>query len=321
MEFVRKNLGNVISIPDGVKGMRFDPKMIKKYDSTASQEIFWEWLRSVIYGYRITQLGGQERDEERLFILDSLLDGKAKQWFQYRLDQHDKSTPTFLEMIIDIYNHFIHDSALQDARQAFKDAKWEDANESVEGWKDLIKQLVDDMDIQPDEYSIKSKFMEGLPRHIQTWIFTDKMSVKYNDLEELYQARLDVEYALRAERRFAKSAKAYKSMDDHAPQKILEIKVLKTNNFGIRRRFQPSQPHQVIPNQAKVQDRPPPAEKRVGPAPRPTKPRIQDMRGAGSNDKRNCERITICFRCGNEGHITSSQECPDNGKKPSYVQI
>ncbi|KAK0224861.1 hypothetical protein EDD85DRAFT_959120 [Armillaria nabsnona] len=138
-EFVRKNLGNVISIPDGVKGTQFNPKMINKYDGMASRKVFWEWLRSMVYGYRITQLGGQERDEERLFILDSLLDGKAKQWFQYRLDRYDKSTPMFLEMIIDIYNRFIHDSALQDARQAFKDAKWEDADELVEGWKDLIK--------------------------------------------------------------------------------------------------------------------------------------------------------------------------------------
>ncbi len=70
----------------------------------------------------------------------------------------------------------------------FKDAKWDDADESVEGWKDLLKQLVDNMDIPPDDYSVKSKFMECLPQHIQLCIFADKMSVEYNSLEELYQA-------------------------------------------------------------------------------------------------------------------------------------
>ncbi len=100
-------------------------------------------------------------------------------------------------MVINIYNRFIHDSALQDMRQAFKEAKWDDTDKSVEGWKDLLKKLVNDMDIAPDEYTVKSKFMERLPRHIQSRIFADKMSVEYNDLDELYQAGLDIEYAYR----------------------------------------------------------------------------------------------------------------------------
>ncbi|SJK99800.1 uncharacterized protein ARMOST_03111 [Armillaria ostoyae] len=322
IDFVRKNLENVITIPDGVKSSRFDPKSLKKYDGTASRDVFWEWLRSVVYGYRIAQLGGPERDEERLFILDSLLDGKAKQWFQYRFDRLGKPTPSFLEMLIEIYNRFIHDSALQDARQAFKDAKWDDTDESIEGWKDLLKQLVDDMDIPPDEYSIKSKFMEGIPRHIQSRIFADKMSVEYNSLEELYQAGLDAEYAVKAERRFAKSAKTSRSNDERPERapKGVEFKMPRNNNFGNRRRFMNPQSPGPGAVEVKPTDKPQYTERCQPQATKPTRPKPTEVKGAG-NDNGVRRRPIICFRCGKEGHIASSQECPENGKKPSYAQI
>ncbi|KAK0240619.1 hypothetical protein EDD85DRAFT_950466 [Armillaria nabsnona] len=120
VEFMRHNLGTKLMIPDGLKGARLDVKSMKKYDGTSSREVYWEWLRSLVFAYRASQLGGPDRDEERVLILDLLLEGKAKAWFHLRLERSDLPYPTFIEALIEMYNRFIHESALQDARRAFR---------------------------------------------------------------------------------------------------------------------------------------------------------------------------------------------------------
>ncbi|PBK97560.1 hypothetical protein ARMGADRAFT_1076027 [Armillaria gallica] len=196
MEFIRANLGMKIMIPDGLKPSRVDSKSMTKYDGTASRETFWEWLRSVVFTYRAAHLGGLERDEERVLILDTMLAGMAKSWFQRRISRLGEHRPSFMDIVLELYKRFIHDSALQDARAAFKAASWEDTDMTVQGWSELLCQLVDDMDVPPNEYSTKEKLMMGLPGYLRSRIFGDKMSIEYNSLEELLQSALDVEYAV-----------------------------------------------------------------------------------------------------------------------------
>lgn len=162
VEFVCRNLGTKMMIPNRLKGARLDVKSMKKYDGTPSRETYWEWLQSMIFTYRASQMGGADRDKERVLILDSLLEGKAKAWFQHRLEWSDMPYPTFIETLIEMYHRFIHESVLQDARKAFRHAQWEDADEMVQGWHDMLQQLVDEMDIVPDEYSVWDKFLGGL---------------------------------------------------------------------------------------------------------------------------------------------------------------
>ncbi|PBK88928.1 hypothetical protein ARMGADRAFT_1033540 [Armillaria gallica] len=79
---------------------------------------------------------------------------------------------------------FIHESALQDARRAFRKAQWDSTDESIQGWQDTIQQLMDEMDIAPHDYTIRDKFLGGLPKAIQSQVFMDKLLVEYNTLEE-----------------------------------------------------------------------------------------------------------------------------------------
>ncbi len=208
MEFIHQNLEHKLSIPDRAKGTHLDIKYMKKYDGMPSCEVLWEWLRSVVFLYRTSQLGSPDRDEERVLILDSLLEGRVKLWFQRQISKLGGPTPTFVNIILALYDRFIHDSALQDTHDAFQVARWDEDDNTVQGWKDNIQQLINNMDVAPDEYTIKNKFMIGLPIVIWNGVFADKLSVKYNDLEELYQSTLDVEYTLKAERQFMKPARA-----------------------------------------------------------------------------------------------------------------
>lgn len=181
IEFIHLHLEHKLTIPDGAKGTWLDTKTMRRYDGTASREVLWEWLRSVVFAYRMPQLGGPDCDEERVLILDLLLEGKAKTWFQQRISRPGMGRPLFVEVIIDLYSRFIHDSALQDARDTFRVTRWDEEDNTVQGWKDTLQQLIDDMDVAPDDYSVKNKFMIGLLPAIRNGVFADKLSVEYND--------------------------------------------------------------------------------------------------------------------------------------------
>ncbi|PBK94600.1 hypothetical protein ARMGADRAFT_1029003 [Armillaria gallica] len=133
---------------------------------------------------------------------------KAKLWFQERISRLAKPKPTFVEVIVEMYRRFINKSAQQDACDAFKEAKWPDSDGRVQGWHNKIMCLIEDMDIPPDQYSIKEKFMEGLPNSIQLKVFADKMSIEYNSVDELVELALDAEYTVRTQKRFSKIARA-----------------------------------------------------------------------------------------------------------------
>ncbi|KAK0432737.1 hypothetical protein EV421DRAFT_1742119 [Armillaria borealis] len=195
-------------IPDGTKGTRLEVKSMKKYDGEASQEVLWEWLHSVVFAYHTSQLGGPDRDEERVLTLDLLLVGKAKTWFQ----------------------------------------QWDEADNTIQGWQDTLQQLIDDMDAPPDDYSIKDKFMLGLLSSIRNGVFADKLSVEYNDWEELYQSVLDVEYALKAERWFSKPSWAHRPLGDerkaderHEPYNSQEVQQTRGKRMLFFKAYMPQQ--------------------------------------------------------------------------------
>lgn len=170
---------------------------MEKYVESESHDMFWQWLWSVAFQYQTTLLRGPDRDEERVLILGTLLEGKAKEWFQDQMSKLGGSRPTFVDVIIDMYKRFIIKSAQQDARDAFNDAKWTDAREQVQGWHDLLMRWVEDMDIAPDAYTVNEKFLGELPGGMRTHVLADKLSMEYNMLDELVEAVLDAEYTLR----------------------------------------------------------------------------------------------------------------------------
>ncbi len=153
----------------------------------------------MVFAYRAAHLGGPEHDEEQVLILDTMLAGTVKSWFQRRISRLGEHCPSFIDITLELYKQFIHDSALQDARAVFKAATWEDTDMTVQGWSELLRQLIDDMDIPPDEYFMKEKFMMGLPGYLRSRVFGDKMSIEYNSIEELLQSALDAEYAIQSE--------------------------------------------------------------------------------------------------------------------------
>ncbi|SJL16375.1 uncharacterized protein ARMOST_19897 [Armillaria ostoyae] len=327
IEFIRQHLEQKLYIPDGTKGARLEVKSMKKYDGEASREILWEWLRSVVFAYCTSQLGGPDRDEERVLTLDLLLVGKAKTWFQQRVSKPGAPKPLFMEVIIDLYARFVHDSALQDACDAFKAARWDEGDNTVQGWQDTLQQLIDDMDAPPDDYSIKDKFMLGLPLTIRNGVFADKLSIEYNDWEELYQSALDVEYALKAERQFLKSSRAHrppgderKADEQHGPYNSQEVRQTWGKRMSFFKAYTPQQqngsPKPIAPRPSGSKPEQTGNNGKQGNSGRPPPAKVPDNapRDRNVKDRR-------CFRCGQIGHIASNAICPEHGKKPTYDQI
>lgn len=231
-----------------------------------------------------------------------------------------------MEVIIDLYARFIHDSALQDARDVFRAARWDEGDNTVQGWKDTLQQLIDNMDVAPDEYSVKNKFMSGLPPNVRNSVFTDKLSVEYNDWEELYQSALDIEYALKVERRFSKMPRVQCPMTDnrndrHDDDRRAEWDPLMRQNWGRKILFFKTYvpPNQAQPLEHSKKDITSPKPLRTDPMKDKGKAVARKPLEANLRDRNMREHR--CFRCGQTGHIASSSACPEYGKKPSYDQI
>lgn len=331
IEFICANLEKRLQIPDGLKPPRWDAKTMTKYGGSELKDIFWQWLKSVVFAYRSSQLGGPERDEERVLILDLLLEDKAKLWFQERISRLTEPKPTFVEVIVEMYRRFVNESAQQDARDAFKEAKWPDGDGRVQGWHDKIMRLVEDMDIAPDQYTIKEKFMEGLPDSIRMKVFADKMSIEYNSVDELVESALDAEYTVRTQKRFSKITRASRPGD-----RTEDADKGKNQTGDFRPRFSGYQKNKGFfkdSNQRESHQTGKERYTRTREDASPGKPKAEkeprhddgyvNTKHFTPKDK-TAERQKqgpICYRCGGIGHVAANEICPEYGKKPTQAQI
>ncbi|KAK0485571.1 hypothetical protein EDD18DRAFT_1111371 [Armillaria luteobubalina] len=196
--YVDEHLRVRLHLPDGVKAPRLDSKNVSPYAGGSSVAEFWTWLKSLVVYLETSQLGGLDRDCEQKLLVEPVLTGAAKKWYHDHVIEVDKYLNwMFVSIIIGLYNQFIHDSAMQEARTKFDSASFTDGGGTVEGYRDLLQTLVHDMTRKPDDYTITRQFVTGLPTDMRDAVFEDRLNVEVNTLDD-----------------FVESAKAYKHPND-----------------------------------------------------------------------------------------------------------
>lgn len=187
--YVHEHLGICIHLPEGVKAPQLDLKNVGSYAGSSSIVDFWTWLKILVIYLETSQLGGLDHDREQKLLIEPVLTGAAKKWYHDHVIEVDEySNWTFVSVIIGLYDHFIHDSAMQDARAKFNRATFTNGGGTVEGYQDLLQTLVCDMTRKPDDYTITRRFVMGLPPDMQGATFDDRLNVEVNTLEEFVES-------------------------------------------------------------------------------------------------------------------------------------
>ncbi|KAG6894556.1 hypothetical protein C0992_005613 [Termitomyces sp. T32_za158] len=139
--------------------------------------------------------GGNDMDQERIFVLHEFMDGEARNWFRRHVlhTNRDKLYWTFKEVLIGLYNRFVNAATMQEAREAFRTAVY-DAQTGIQTFYDDLVGHAQNMAVYPDEFTIQETFLDGIPAEMRcALIRNDNLLPEVNTVTEF------LAYAIRYE--------------------------------------------------------------------------------------------------------------------------
>ncbi|KIK22417.1 hypothetical protein PISMIDRAFT_102364, partial [Pisolithus microcarpus 441] len=126
------------------------PKYYKGQDDI---DAFDKWVNQTLHWLKIYKVTGPGRDVDRITYAGTCLEGMATQWFNQEVDGPDCTIHnwTFKDFVCAMFTQFIHEVSAQNA-----------AERLLAFYNDL-KRRASRMVQPPDKYSMKRKFINGLP--------------------------------------------------------------------------------------------------------------------------------------------------------------
>jgi hypothetical protein len=140
-------------IPQGAKTHKTETHSVGKYSGGAKFSDLENWLANLIALFEAEQYGRTDRDREHVLHVPQSVDGEAKKWFnRHVLHVHrTQLTWSFKEVIIGLYDRFIHASMMQDAHAAFFAAHYSE-EKGIQGFYDILVDHAQTMAVYPDTY-------------------------------------------------------------------------------------------------------------------------------------------------------------------------
>ncbi|KAG5334216.1 hypothetical protein C0989_003952 [Termitomyces sp. Mn162] len=183
---VDDSLGVRFKFPDGVKPRRSDGKHIRAYAGGHKFSQLEDWAMDVCYHLAACCYGGDDMDQECIFVLHEFMDGEAWNWFRRHVlhTNRDKLYWTFKEVLIGLYNRFVNAAMMQEAREAFRTAVY-NAQTGVQTFYNDLVGHAQNMAIYLDEFTIRETFLDGIPAEMhRALICNDNLSPEVNTVTE-----------------------------------------------------------------------------------------------------------------------------------------
>jgi hypothetical protein len=141
---------------------------------------------------------GDDLDEERVFLTGHYLGGAALKWYEQEVESPrvPRQDWDFKSPICELYRQFMTGMTAQRATEAFERVAYSRSKGAITFWNKL-KDAASRMNHHPDDYTMRSCFIDGLPHHIMQHIFThDKISKEHSSTEWVLKATKRMEAAL-----------------------------------------------------------------------------------------------------------------------------
>lgn len=196
VDMIHQYLSVRLRLPEGAKLRRGDSSAVGQYGGAIKFSELENWLASVVAFMAVGQYGGPERDRERVLVLMEYLTGEAKKWYTRHVLHVNRARQdwTFEDVIVGLYDRFVHPSTMQDAREDFRIAKYS-AETGVQGYYDTLRDHAQDMMVYPDNYTLIDTFLKGIPEYMRERLFDMEFSPEYHHIDDVVAAAKSIENA------------------------------------------------------------------------------------------------------------------------------
>jgi hypothetical protein len=329
-------IGRELPLPEGYKPtFKDDHNDPKKYDGSPKLVDLEEWLLATTNRFTLQWLGDDrpEIDKIRVMMLLDCLDGTAYKWMLRHVTHVNREIEhwTFKDVIHGLYDHFVHPSSMQDARENLNKVEYS-LKEGIQGLYNNMLEHTGGMAMFPDDYSILSIFLDKIPTTMMSELLNRRgLTPEFNALLEFVVNAIDIEqrgrnetyYRDRREKqttyRAARDLKAQstpRNQGNATPRPTGRIPERNTrfNNTGGYGRNR-NHPHcQKTTEKAKLQDKmsgPHHASYKHGKEKQPWTKKPFKLKDKDSNDKN-------CYNRGSPEHW--SRNCPEPRRNKTFVR-
>jgi hypothetical protein len=162
-DLIEEQVGVQLVLPAGGKTVRVPNPEV--YKGQADIELFDNWLYAVLRWMKVNQIGRPEREQEQITVLPCFLKGEAATWYNNNVDGlgRKRHTWTFEDVVIGIYNRFLHEACIQEATVKYQKVRYNSKRGVAAFYNDMQKAAAW-MVHPPDMYSFKSHLLFGLPK-------------------------------------------------------------------------------------------------------------------------------------------------------------
>jgi hypothetical protein len=162
-DLIEEQVGVQLVLPTGGKTVRVPNPEV--YEGQADIELFDNWLYAVLQWMKVNQIGGPEREQERITVLPCFLKGEAATWYNDNVDGlgRKRRTWTFEDVVIGIYDRFLHKACIQEATVKYQKVRY-NLKRGVAAFYNDMQKAAARMVHPLDMHSFKSRLLFGLPK-------------------------------------------------------------------------------------------------------------------------------------------------------------
>jgi hypothetical protein len=171
--------------PPGMK----HPKVSEpnKYSGSKSHDAFVTWLNQFLNWLRSNYICGEDTDFARVNLLGNYLKSTALDWYSSEIDNpdhHTRERVIFIDAICGLHHRFVQMATANDAKHNYDTATY-NPSDGTEGFYYQLDKYASCMVQQPDDYSFKDRFFDGLPDWIYNRLSKCGIFPKYCTLEDI----------------------------------------------------------------------------------------------------------------------------------------
>jgi hypothetical protein len=172
----------------------------EKYNGENDIEKFDTWLAGLLRWFRVYNVTGDYKDSMRVDLCGTTLAGLAATWYAVEVEAWNRRTNKWIfeDLVCELYKRFIHEVTAQNAATSYQKTKYSRAKGALAFFNDLQRHA-NRMVQPPDEYSMKRKFLRGLPEDIvENLLKSRRVSAEHTSMDKLLHEVKAMERSIQA---------------------------------------------------------------------------------------------------------------------------